>query len=114
MTKKTQYIVFGGIVVLAFLWLTRLSGVLLLGIVCLAGVYAQKRFGVQSIDDFEARVAAMPRLARVAIAVVFGAYIGHFIGRMFLIHTSLLVMITAAGFGYAIWHISAARKPPAG
>lgn len=99
---------------MAFLWLTRLAGLLLLGVVCIAAPFIQKRFAIDSIEDVEARIAAVPRLARAGMAAVFGAYIGHFIGRMFLIHTSLCIILSAAAFGYAVWRITAPAKPPAG
>ena len=113
MNKKTQYIVFGGIAVLVFIWLTRLSGLLLLGVLCVAAPFIQKRFDIRSIEDAEARITAIPRLFRVAAAIVFGAYIGHFVGRMFLMHTSLGIILTAAGFGYAAWYLTAPHKPRA-
>ena len=114
MNKKTQYIVFGGIAVLVFIWLTRLSGLLLLGVLCVAAPFIQKRFNIHSIEVFEDRITAIPRLVRVAIAIVIGAYIGHFIGRIFLLHTTLGILLTAAAFGYAAWYVTAPRKPPAG
>lgn len=112
MTKKIQYIVFGGIAVLIFLWLTRLSGLLLLGVLCIAAPFIQKRFDIHSIEDFEARITAIPRLVRVALATLIGAFIGNFIGRVFLMHTSLGVILTAAAFGYAAWYLTTPKKPP--
>jgi|GEM_PF-2203704 len=112
MTKKLQYIVLGVVAVLFILWSARLMGLLLLGVLCVAAPVLQKRFAVYSIDDFEARIATVPRLARAAVAVVAGAYIGNVIGRAFLLGTSLCTVLFAAGLGCLAWYVAGRQAPP--
>lgn len=110
MSKKIQYIVVTVIAVAVFLWIERLTGLLLLGLLCLAVPFIRKRFALYSIDDVDARLAAVPRLAKVAIAAVIGAYIGNFLGRTFLLGTSLATVLTAAAFGALAWYLSGPAK----
>ncbi len=112
MSKKIQYIVICGIAVAIFLWIERLTGLLLLGLFCLAVPFIRKRFALYSIDDVDARLAAVPRLAKVAIAAVIGAYIGNFLGRTFLLGTSLAAVLMATVFGCLAWYLSARKQPP--
>jgi len=111
MPKKIQYILIVGIAVAVFLWIEGLTGLLLLGLLCLAAPLIRKRFALYSIDDVDARLAAVPRLAKVAVAVVIGAYIGTFLGRTFLLGTSLATVLMAAAFGCLAWYLSARKQP---
>lgn len=106
MTRKFQYLALGVIAVLFVLWAAQWMGLLFIGVLCIAAPIVQKRFAIHSIGDFEARLAAVPRLAKVAVGVVAGAYIGNVIGRAFLLGTSLCTVIAAAGAGYLVWHLT--------
>jgi len=112
MQKKAVYIALAVAAALFILWSAHLAGLLLLGLICLAVPVLQKRLGLRNFDDLDARIAAMPRLAKVAIAAVIGAYIGNTLGRAFLLGTSLCTVLFAAGLGGLAWYAAARAAPP--